>query len=65
MQSFSGLIEFFIVFLNGIFKEYILYPLGNEWIVDSIIYHLIIVLITTSIFSLIFNKWGEVYVPTL
>jgi miniconductance mechanosensitive channel len=62
MQSFSGLIEFFIVFLNGIFKEYILYPLGNEWIVDSIIYHLIIVLITTAIFSLVFNKLIIVFI---
>ena len=55
MQSFSGLIETIIEFVKNILNEYIFYPSGNDWITDTILYHLILVIVITTIFSLIFN----------
>ena len=62
MQSFSGLIEFNVEFFKYIFNTYILYPVGLEWIIPSIFYHILIVIIITTIFSLIFNKLIIVFI---
>ena len=62
MQSFSGLIEFNVEFFKYIFNTYILYPVGLEWIIHSIFYHILIVIIITTIFSLIFNKLIIVFI---
>ena len=62
MQSFSGLIESIIVFIQNILNTYIFYPSGNNWIADTILYHLIVVIVITTIFSLIFNKLIIVFV---
>ena len=62
MQSFSGLIESIIEFVKNILNEYIFDPSGNNWITDTTFYHLILVIVITTIFSLIFNKLILVFV---
>ena len=62
MQSFSGLIESIIEFVKNILNEYIFDPSGNNWITDTTLYHLILVIVITTIFSLIFNKLILVFV---
>ena len=62
MQSFSGLIESIIEFVKNILNEYIFYSSGNNWITDTTLYHLILVIVITTIFSLIFNKLILVFV---
>ena len=56
MHSFSGLIESFIAIIKDIVGHYIFFPLGNNWISDSVIFHIFLVLLLTALFSLIFNK---------
>ena len=62
MQSFSGLIESIIEFVKNILNEYIFDPSGNNWITDTTLYHLILVIVITTIFSLIFNKLILVFI---
>jgi len=62
MQSFSDLIESIIEFVKNILNEYIFDPSGNNWITDTTLYHLILVIVITTIFSLIFNKLILVFV---
>ena len=62
MQSFSGLIESIIEFVKNILNEYIFDPSGNNWITDTTFYHLILVIVITTIFSLIFNKLILVFI---
>ena len=62
MESFSSLIEFNVEFFKYILNSYILFPIGLDWIVYNILYHLLIVVIITTIFSLIFNKLIIVFI---
>ena len=56
MHSFSGLIESFLAIIKDIVDHYIFFSLGNNWISDSVIFHIFLVLLLTAFFSLIFNK---------
>ena len=62
MESFSSLIEFNVEFFKYILNSYILFPIGLDWIAYNILYHLLIVVIITTIFSLIFNKLIIVFI---
>ena len=62
MESFSSLIEFNVEFFKYILNSYILFPIGLDWVVYTILYHLLIVVIITAIFSLIFNKLIIVFI---
>ena len=62
MESFSSLIEFNVEFFKYILNSYILFPIGLDWVVYNILYHLLIVVIITTIFSLIFNKLIIVFI---
>jgi miniconductance mechanosensitive channel len=62
MESFSSLIEFNVEFFKYILNSYILFPIGLDWIVYNILYHLLVVVIITAIFSLIFNKLIIVFI---
>ena len=56
MHSFSGLIDSFLLIIKDIVDHYIFFPLGNNWISDLVIFHIFLVLLLTTFFSLIFNK---------
>ena len=62
MESFSSLIEFNVEFFKYILNSYVLFPIGLDWIAYNILYHLLIVVIITTIFSLIFNKLIIVFI---
>jgi miniconductance mechanosensitive channel len=62
MESFSSLIEFNVEFFKYILNSYILFPIGLDWIAYNILYHLLIVVIITTVFSLIFNKLIIVFI---
>ena len=50
MHSFSGLIESFIAIIKDIVGHYIFFPLGNNWISDSVIFNIFLVLLLTALF---------------
>ena len=45
MHSFSCLFESFIAIIKDIVGHYIFFPLGNNWISDSVIFHIFLVLL--------------------
>ena len=62
MQSFSSLVETFLLIIKSIINNYILMPTGNIWLSDTLLYHLILVILLTAVFSLIFNKLIIVFI---
>ena len=62
MNSFSDLIESFLVIIKDIINHYIFFPLGNNWISDLVIFHLFLVILLTALFSFIFNKLIIVFI---
>jgi len=62
MQSFSSLVETFLLIIKSIINNYILMPTGNIWLADTLLYHLILVILLTAVFSLIFNKLIIVFI---
>ena len=62
MESFSSLVETFFISYKSIINNNILLPTGNIWISDVLIYHLFLVILVTTIFSIIFNKLIIVFI---
>lgn len=62
MESFSNIVESFLSIIKSFINDTILLPTANIWLSDLFIYHLFLVILLTTIFSLIFNKLIIVFI---
>ena len=62
MESFSNIVESFLSIIKSFINDTILLPTENIWLSDLFIYHLFLVILLTTIFSLIFNKLIIVFI---
>ena len=62
MESFSSIVESFLLIIKNLINNNILIPSGNIWLSDVFLYHLFLVILLTAVFSLIFNKLIIVFI---
>ncbi|MBH87918.1 MAG: mechanosensitive ion channel protein MscS [Pelagibacterales bacterium] len=62
MESFSSIVETFLSIIKNFINNNILIPSGNIWLSDVFFYHLLLVILLTAVFSLIFNKLIIVFI---